>query len=610
MRLLTFVLLLVAQLAVAVPAAESSSSSDFPQKADDYLKTELNLGRFAGSVMVARSNQIVFMKGYGWANRELDVAHAPNTKFRLASVTKQFTALCILILQEQGKLSVEDPISKFLPDSPKAWSKIKIRHLLTHTSGIPDYTKLPNYISTMMLPSPPEKMMSRLRDKPLEFEPGERFAYSNSGYILLGYIVEKASGQSYEQFVQQFVFKPLGMKDSGCDRFETILSHRATGYTLHGDTWVNSAYMDRTFPQGDGTLYSTVEDFFRWYQCWREQKLVSAESWKAMTTPVKDNYGFGIFVAQQFDQKLLWHDGGDPGFVTAMWWFPSSDIFVAAFANLESANSDEVACNLVALLLDKPLLSRPKAKTAIKLEASQLQPFVGRYRMVEKPEIICAVTASGEQLFLQSTGAPKFELLPESATNFFLKAMPDIHLTFWKDASGEVSHLVSFYVGHESGGHEGTRLKEGDSGTNSPAETATLSAGNIVLGKSAMASSEESANPAQNGNDGKISTRWCASSGTIPQWWQVDLGGAATITNARIIWEHSALYQYRIEASVNQTNWTVAVDRTANTTPAQTTSDDFVAKGRYLRIVITGSEEGCWASFYEFQAFGSGDSRN
>ena len=459
MRLLTLLLLFAAQLAGAALTNEALATADFAQKADDYLKTELNGERFAGSVMVARSNQIVFMKGYGLANRELEVTNAPDTKFQLASVTKQFTALCILILQEQGKLSVEDPVSKYLTNCPDAWSKITIRHLLTHTSGIPDYAKFPDYISTMMLPSPPEKMMNRLRDKPLEFEPGERFAYSNSGYILLGYIVEKASGQSYEQFVQQFVFKPLGMKDSGCDRFETILSHRATGYTLHGDTWVNSAYMDRTFPQGDGTLYSTVEDFFRWYQCWREQKLVSAESWKAMTTPAKDNYGFGIFVAQQFDQKLLWHDGGDPGFVTAMWWFPSSDIFVAAFANLESAHSDEVACNLVALLLDKPLLSRPKAKTAIKLEASQLEPLVGRYEFVENPAIITTVTASRDRLFIQTADQPKLEVLPESETNFWLKDLPAIQVTFWKDASGKVSHLVSRLNGV---GHEAKRLNESD----------------------------------------------------------------------------------------------------------------------------------------------------
>jgi CubicO group peptidase (beta-lactamase class C family) len=605
MRLLIVLLLFTAQLAVAAPTTEPASL-DFPQKADDYLQTELKAERFAGSVMVARSNQIVFMKGYGLANRELDVTNAPNTKFRLASLTKQFTALCILMLQEQGKLSVEDPISRFLPDCPSTWSKIKIRHLLTHTSGIPDYTKFPDYISTMMLPSPPEKMMNLLRDKPLEFEPGERFAYSNSDYILLGYIVEKASGQSYEQFVQQFVFKPLGMKDSGCDRFETILSHRATGYTLHGDTWVNSAYMDRTFPQGDGTLYSTVEDFFRWYQCWREQKLVSAESWKTMTTPEKDNYGFGIFVAQQFDQKLLWHDGGDPGFVTAMWWFPSSDIFVAAFANLESANSDEVACNLVALLLDKPLLSRPKAKTAIKLEASQLEPFVGRYEFVENPAIITTVTASGDRLFLQTADRPKLEVLPESETNFCLKVQPAIQVTFWKDASGKVSRLVSHLNGV---GHEAKRLNESDSGKKSPPATVTVSDSDIALGKPALASSEERVNPAQNANDGKIETRWCASSGAVPQWWQVDLGTIAAITNTQKIWEHCAVYKYRIEVSSNQIDWTMVADKTADTIPAQASSDGFSAQGRYVRIMITGVEEGCWASFFEFQVFGSTDSK-
>jgi CubicO group peptidase (beta-lactamase class C family) len=151
MRLLIVLLLFAAQLAGAASTTKTLATTEFAKKADAYLQTELKAERFAGSVMVAKSNQIVFMKGYGLANRELEVANAPNTKFRLASVTKQFTALCILILQEQGKLSVEDLISKFVPDCPSAWSKIKIRHLLTHTSGIPDYTTLPDYLSTMTL---------------------------------------------------------------------------------------------------------------------------------------------------------------------------------------------------------------------------------------------------------------------------------------------------------------------------------------------------------------------------------------------------------------------------------------------------------------------------
>jgi len=607
MRLSAILLLLTAQLALAAPTTEPMLP-DFPQKADHYLKAELKSERFAGSVMVARSNQIVFMKGYGLANRELDVANAPNTKFRLASLTKQFTALCILILQEQGKLSVEDPISKFLPDCPSAWSKIKIRHLLTHTSGIPDYTKLPDYVSTITGAYPPEKMMKDLRDKPLEFEPGDRFAYSNSGYVLLGYLIEKASGQSYELFMEQFVLKPLGMTDTGCDHFAAILPHRATGYTPDGDTWVNAAYIDLTIPHGDGALYSTVEDFFRWYQCWREQKLVSADSWRAMTTPVKENYGFGIAVVEQFGQREIAHDGRMNGFVASMRWFPASDIFVAAFANSDSAHSGEVADNLAALLLNRPL-RLPQEKGSIHREAGELEPFAGRYRMVEKPEIICAVTASGERLFLQSTGAPKLELLSESETNFFVKELPDLHVTFWKDASGKVFRLVSRLVGRESGGHEGKRIDECDPGASGSAAIALASARNLALGKPALASSEEREHAAQGGNDGKMESRWSASSGTVPQWWQVDLGGAVTITNTQIIWEHCAHYRYRIEVSSNQTDWTVVADKTADAIPAQADSDECSATGRYVRVVVSGLEENLWASFFEFQVFGSSDGK-
>jgi CubicO group peptidase (beta-lactamase class C family) len=364
--------------------------------------------------------------------------------------------MCILILQEQGKLSVEDPVSKFLTNCPTAWSKIKIRHLLTHTSGIPDYTGFADYRSTVMLPWPPEKMTDRLRDMPLEFEPGERFAYSNSGYFLLSCIIEKAAGRSYEQFLEKFIFQPLGMKDSGCDHFATILPHRAAGYSRDGDAWVNAAYTDTTFSQGDGALYSTVEDFFRWYQCLREHKLVSPDSWKAMTTPAKEHYGFGIVAVEQFGQQELAHDGRVSGFVASMRWFPAADIFVAAFANSDSAHSGEVADNLAALLLNKPLML-PQTQVMITLDASQLQAFAGRYQSMEQPEIASTVTATNGHLILQATGGSKLVFLPESETNFFFTEMPALKLTFRKDAAGKVSHLATHLKGIN---HEEKRLDE------------------------------------------------------------------------------------------------------------------------------------------------------
>jgi CubicO group peptidase (beta-lactamase class C family) len=435
--------------------ATVSLGADYSQKADKYLNQELSSERFMGSVLVARSNQIVFMKGYGLANREHNIPNAPDTKFRLGSLTKQFTAMCILRLQEQGKLSIDDRISRFVAECPTNWSGIKIRHLLTHTSGIPNFTGFPDYLPTMMLSSPPEKTIQRFRDKPLDFQPGERFAYSNSGYILLGYIVEKASGERYEQYVKEAIFIPLGMEDSGYDHFETILPHRATGYSRSGDTWVNSAYIDMTVPHGAGALYSTVQDFFRWYQCWREQKILSVLSWRAMTTPEKGNYGFGISVSEHFKQttqKVFEHGGGINGFATSMKWFPDADLFVAAFANSDSARAGEVAENLAAIMFDMPV-TLPKERKAIKLEPKQLDSLAGRYELA--PDFILTVTASGEHLFVQGTGQPRAEVFPESETDFFAKVV-DAQLTFYKDTSGKVTHVVL----HQNGDHEAKRLKD------------------------------------------------------------------------------------------------------------------------------------------------------
>jgi len=347
---------------------------DHAQRADKYLKKELQLNRFMGSVMVARSNQIVFMKGYGLANREHEIPNAPNTKFRIGSIGKQFTTMCILKLQESGKLSVDDPVSRFVPDCSSNWSEIKIRHLLNHSSGIPNFTSFPDYRATMMLSSPPDRTIQRFRDKPLDFKPGERFAYSNSGYVLLGYIIERVSGQTYEDYLQQVILQPLGMRDTGYDHFERILPHRAAGYTRDGDHWVNSAYIDMTIPHAAGALYSTVEDFFRWYQCWRDRKILSEASWKAMTTPGKMNYGFGIFVSEHFREKaqrVYEHGGGINGFATSMKWFPEADLCVAVFANSDSARVGFVAENLAAIMLDLPV-------TPPELDLNKLEPLVRR----------------------------------------------------------------------------------------------------------------------------------------------------------------------------------------------------------------------------------------
>jgi CubicO group peptidase (beta-lactamase class C family) len=191
--------------------------------------------------------------------------------------------------------------------------------------------------------------------------------------------VEKASGQSYEQYVQETIFKPLGLTDSGYDHLETILPHRAAGYFRNGTTWVNSAYIDMSSPYGAGGLYSTVEDSFRWYQCWRERKILSASSWKAMTTAGEWNYGFGMWISEHFrqsTQKVFEHGGHVSGFATSMKWFPQADLFIAVFANCDSACTGEVAENLAAITFGMPVTPSNKATNMQAMPAVTNKPLV------------------------------------------------------------------------------------------------------------------------------------------------------------------------------------------------------------------------------------------
>src|ERR1035438_8296614 len=231
---------------------------------DQVVQSHVADHTFMGSVLVARGNEVIFSKGYGSADLEWDVPNAPNTKFRLGSVTKQFTAASILLLEEHGKLSVSDPVKKYLPDAPAAWDKITLFHLLTHTSGIPNFTGFPEYAKLETLATTPAELVVRFRDKPLDFQPGEKWNYSNSGYVLLSYLIEKVTGDTYEKFVRENIFTPLGMKDSGYDFSSAIIAHRASGYVYTGFGFTNAPYVHMSVPQGAGALYSTTHDLLKW----------------------------------------------------------------------------------------------------------------------------------------------------------------------------------------------------------------------------------------------------------------------------------------------------------------------------------------------------------
>jgi CubicO group peptidase (beta-lactamase class C family) len=242
------------------------------------------------------------------------------------------------------------------------------------------------------------------------------------------------------------------MTNSGYDHFDRILPHRATGYSRAGDRWENSAYIDMSVPSAAGALYSTVEDFFLWYQCWREHKILSESSWKAMTTPTTNNHGFGIRVSQHFGHRAFEHGGAINGFASFMSWFPEADLFICAFGNADSARSETVVKNLAAIRFNQPVVL-PRQRTVVQLSSKQIETLVGRYEL--KTNFILTVTASNNRFFVQATRQSKFEFLAESETRFFGMNF-DVQITFCRGPAGKVTHLVL----HQNGDHVATRLKD------------------------------------------------------------------------------------------------------------------------------------------------------
>ena len=273
---LSRVLILIAFAICNVRAQEVVS------RIDGYMNAAAQSGTFSGAILIAREGKVLINKGYGMASLELGVANTPEMKYRIGSLTKQFTAMAVLILQEHGRLNVQDSVCKYVSECPPDWAAITIHHLLTHTSGIPELLSLPEFQTTLALPSPVSRTVERFRNKPLEFRPGEKFKYSNSGYILLAYIIERITGQPYEDFLKDNIFEPLKMMNTGSDHNERIIKNRAAGYSKKGNEVVNAAYIDMSIPTGGGSLYSTTGDLFLWDQALYANKLITKKSSEIM----------------------------------------------------------------------------------------------------------------------------------------------------------------------------------------------------------------------------------------------------------------------------------------------------------------------------------------
>ncbi|HKX83748.1 MAG TPA: serine hydrolase [Pyrinomonadaceae bacterium] len=304
----------------------SGLGQDKAAQIDELMKQYNSFGQFNGSVLVAENGNVILKKGYGLANMEWKVPNEPDTKFRLGSITKQFTATLILQLVEQGKIKLDGKVTDYLSDYRKdTGDKVTIHQLLNHTSGIPSYTGQPGFFENVSRnPFTVADFVKKHCSGDLEFEPGSKFAYNNSGYFLLGAIVEKVSGKSYEEALKDSIFAPLGMKNSGYDNHSPLIDKRATGYSKRGTAYINSPYLDMSIPYAAGSLYSTVEDLYLWDQALYGDKVLSAASKELMFKPYLDNYGYG-FVMREANLSdgttkvpTISHGGGINGFNTLL----------------------------------------------------------------------------------------------------------------------------------------------------------------------------------------------------------------------------------------------------------------------------------------------------
>lgn len=430
----------LALLAFASPVRATAPPAEAPgleARVDAFLKPLVEADLISGTVLIAQKGQILLAKGYGPANREHGIPCVVDTKFRLASLTKQFTAACILLLEERGKLSVQDPLAKYLPDYPSG-DRITLHHLLTHTSGVVNYSGLPDMHKTWAQPLKVPEVIALFRDRPLGFEPGTRFAYSNSGYVLLTAVIEKVSGQSYGAFLRENILKPLGMRDTGLDDATEILPGRATGHYNGGERITQAPYLFAEFTSGAGAMYSTVRDLHRWDRALYGDGLLSEASRRKLFTPNLADYGYGWFIREEHGRRLIEHRGGLNGFLTQIQRFVDDEILVVTLFNYVSTFVTPVNRGLAALALGLPVepAYRPEG---VPLPPESLRPLAGRY-LLQKGYVL-EVSVEGGRLFLTTPDLKKAEARPQAPHRFFVK-QGNALLNFEKSPDGSVSRLV------------------------------------------------------------------------------------------------------------------------------------------------------------------------
>ena len=424
--------------ALKPPAAASKDAAAI----DQLFRAAIKPGEPGMAVIVTRKGQVLHRAAYGMANVELGVALQPDHVLRIGSVTKQFTSAAIMMLAEEGKLAVTDPVTKFLPDYPTQGKTITVEHLLTHTSGIQSYTDMPKWRNMFRQDMPLTELIDLFKNEPMQFEPGARWRYNNSGYILLGAIVEKVSGKKYADFVQERIFTPLGMADTRYDVTEQVIQRRAAGYGRAGDRIVNAQYLSMTQPYAAGALMSTVDDLAKWDAVLTAGRVINADSLARSVASYRlsggneSGYGYGWSLGRYEGRAVQEHGGGIHGFRSYVLRIPSDGVYVAVLSNIAAAapSPDMLARQAAAIAIGKPLVN----PTPVTLTPEQLDAYVGRY--VTLPGARFVVSREGSRLFVQPGDGAKTEMFLAGNDVFFVRDTFR-RLAFQRDAAGKYVRL-------------------------------------------------------------------------------------------------------------------------------------------------------------------------
>ena len=431
--------------------AMQACSQTVEQKIDELLRAYANQNKLNGTVLVAEKGKIVYEKGFGYRNAEMKVPNDVNSIFQIGSITKQITAAVIMELQQEGKLSVHDKLSKYFPGFTNG-DKITIENLLTHTSGIHNYTEdsviMKNDVTKHYSQ---DQMMTLFKSYRPDFEPDAKWSYSNSAYSILGYIIEKVENKPYEQVVRQRIFQPLGMNNSGFDFTHLSNPNKTTGYFSLSPKAAVAPIVDSTIAFSAGAIYTTVGDLYKWDRAIYTDKILKPESWKAVFTPYKNKYGYGWSIDSAFGKPFVAHSGGIHGFSSYIIRFPQDEAVVIAFDNSSSSALGTIARDVAAIMFNQPY-KVPAARKEVKIDTVILKQYVGDYEIA--PGFIITISFKDGGLKAQPTGQGIFDLYAEKENLFFLKVV-DAEVEFIKDANGVVTQMIL----HQNGDHPGKKIK-------------------------------------------------------------------------------------------------------------------------------------------------------